>query len=584
MAAPPGAIGSTDRPVDPILAGLVNSQLVKDAGVDSESRPILVLYSCYLPDPKVSNYDDLLHALILRFNNVAENGYVLVIFSSGSRHRPSMLWILRAYQHLERKYRKNLKRLCIVHPSGWFKLIMQVMGPVISPKFGSKVKWVNTIKDLAEFVPIDQIKVPKLIRDIDAARVPSSNLSSATGANGSNASLISSLTSWAISFTGMGGNANPTTPSGHQFGVPLDHLMGSNGEKGLPRVVKECIGFILLHGLETEGLFRVSPSLQSVNALKTKYNAQEPVIDIEEHGGVHSACGLLKTFFRDLPTPVFEIGMYDTIRMIQTLDPTPDACATQTAFARTVLLPILSQPTYLLLRSLFHLLSMIHANRTTTLMHAGNLAIVWSPNFVKSANPMVDLGMCAVGSGGGGIGTLVKICVERWEEVFGADDSVVGEEGEGDVSGSWPDVTGVRVGYSFDEGREEVPLAFPPSFGGDVLQESFEDLPVLQRGRRGSKSADAVISRSPSSNQSGSVAVVAEEASAEPDVVAAGVPLARMRSRNGARRVGNRHTIVAAEDSAIAKFGQGLSRTALADAASRISTNETMLFGSAKKE
>ncbi|KAJ3049022.1 hypothetical protein HDU99_009018, partial [Rhizoclosmatium hyalinum] len=45
-------IGSPDRAIDPILSSLVNSQLVQDAGLDSLSRPILALYSCYLPDPK----------------------------------------------------------------------------------------------------------------------------------------------------------------------------------------------------------------------------------------------------------------------------------------------------------------------------------------------------------------------------------------------------------------------------------------------------------------------------------------------------------------------------------------------------
>ncbi|KAJ3020687.1 UNVERIFIED_CONTAM: hypothetical protein HDU68_010062 [Siphonaria sp. JEL0065] len=541
----------------------------------------------------------------MRVNSFAENDYVLVVFSSGSRHKPSIMWTLKAYQHLERKFRKNLKRLYVVHPSSWFKLVMQVFGPVISPKFKSKVEWVHNIKELSQFIPLSQVRVPKLIQEIDKSRIliePKDPTAS------NNAGIISSLTSWAISLTGLNSvlPASPTTTN--QFGVPLEQLMGPKGEKGLPRIVEDCIGFILLHGLETEGLFRISPSLQSVNQVREKYNSNEISIDFDEYGGVHTACGLLKSFFRDLPTPIFEASMYDTIRMIQQFS--SSSTPTQKAFTKTALLPILPVPTYLLLRSLFHLLHTIHSCQQKTLMHSGNLAIVWAPNFVKSVNPMVDLGMCAVGTSGGGIGTLVKICIEEWDDMFGdvvsngadGDDylpgfreSNAGREGaerfsfdqDGDVVEPLPEapptITGRDSGgvpaaerrqcRGGNGGVGERPVSAAVYEAKEKDDESLDDFPTnFGIGRRESKSSDYL------SQPRHSESAVANPVSANGGKsVASGVvsgslpaPIARGRPRGSARSNSmNRHTIVAAEESTIAMFGVGLSHTTLGTAALR---------------
>ncbi|KAI8620327.1 Rho GTPase activation protein, partial [Chytriomyces sp. MP71] len=323
-------------------------------GTDALSRPIFVFYACFLPDPSVSSYDDLLKALLVRFDALVSNDYVVVVFASGSRHRPKMTWLFRVYRQLERKFRKNLKKLYVVHPSPWFHLLMQVFGPIVSPKFTAKLAWIENMQVLAEYIPIMQVHVPRIIADSQ--------------------SLFASSTT--------------------QFGVPLETLMGPQGARGLPRVVTDCIRFILANGLVTEGLFRVSPSLPSVMSLKELYNSGATEIQMDDYGGVHSACGLLKLFFRELPTPMFESNLYDTIRKIQSFNDTTEP--TQLTYLKTILLPILAIPSYILLRALFQLLNQIHANEATTRMHSGNLAIVWAPNLCRSANPVVDLGMCAV--------------------------------------------------------------------------------------------------------------------------------------------------------------------------------------------
>ncbi|KAJ3105358.1 hypothetical protein HK100_003906 [Physocladia obscura] len=600
------SIGSKSRTVNPILASLVNSHLLIDAGVDSESRSILVLVSCFLPDPNVTNYDDLLQLSIDEMGRTAqvEHGYVLVAFSSGSRYRPSMAWVMKAYKQLERKFRKNLKKLYIVHPSPWLKLMMQVMGPVVSPKFRHKIEWVHNIAVLEQFLPVENIKIPEIVLDIDKKQP---NLQSRPSTAGS---LISSLASWVLNTTGIN-SVLPVIANDH-FGVSLDVLMGLQGEKGIPTVVDDCIRFILLQGLicsfdiyfrdlnlkcleglETEGLFRVSPGLHNVIALREKYNLNEEDISIEAFGGVHSACGLLKLFFRDLPRPIFEGDMYDSIRVIQTFNEL-DQTAHQIVYARNALLHILPMNSFILLRSLFHLLRIIHESRETTLMNAGNLAIVWSPNFVKGANPMVDLGMCAVGANGGGIGTLVKLCIEHWDEVFSEPISVydsitednIGvfkfqdENNDASVEDFFhalphplpaPDVPPIEVVTEtagtttiddFEEQRHHRNLVDQDNSANlnnecnDTLKFGTEKLAKSYDALKSGESDDELI------------CLTGVVASSDDSHIAA-IPVSRARSptrRSPSRGGANRNTIVAENHSTIARFGGGLSQNTLSEA------------------
>ncbi|KAJ3233052.1 hypothetical protein HDU78_006686 [Chytriomyces hyalinus] len=575
---------------DSILSSLVNTHLVRDAGFDSHGRRVFVFYSCFLPDPSVVSYDDLMRALVARLDAFVDSGYVLIVFASGSRHRPSLVWMLRAYRLLARKFRKNLMRLVIVHPSPWFQLLMQVFGPVISPKFTAKVSWVDNTQILNESIPAAQIFMPRILKEIDKKRIAESK-HEGHKQTAPPEGILSSIASWAISLTGLSSSSLPfptATPTG-QFGVSLDILMGPHSENGLPRVVSDCMRFILAHGLETEGLFRVSPSLPSVLRLKEQYNNNAAEIDFEAHGGVHSACGLLKLFFRELPTPIFEASMYDTIRTIQSFSDTTET--TQTTIVKTALLPILPQNTFTLLRALFQLLHMIHLNHTKTLMHSGNLAIVWAPNFVKSANPMIDLGMCAVGTSGGGVGTLVKICIERWEEVFEAEMDGSSGNVDGSGSGSGEQLDALRS--SDNAANVAPPGAAAADRPSNTLSERSTDSTIVESVNTANEDADARersrfnINRRPSkslnqiqqASESSPTAIPIFAFTADSNVKKEGDPLVsvdslqtlpapRARSRTPSPMRGRPNTVVAAEDSAIARIGGALSNTTLAKASS----------------
>ena len=52
------------------------------------------------------------------------------------------------YSSFDRKYKKNIKRLIIVHPTSWMKTVWMFLKPFISAKFGQKVTYINHLRKL----------------------------------------------------------------------------------------------------------------------------------------------------------------------------------------------------------------------------------------------------------------------------------------------------------------------------------------------------------------------------------------------------------------------------------------------------
>lgn len=69
-------------------------------------------------------------------------------------------------------------------------------------------------------------------------------------------------------------------------------------------------------GLSTEGVFRKSASLKVLQDIKQIYN-QDGIVDYDANGGVHTACCVLKMWFRELPDPIFPSSIYSSLSEIE---------------------------------------------------------------------------------------------------------------------------------------------------------------------------------------------------------------------------------------------------------------------------
>uniref|UniRef100_A0A8C4YED2 BCL2 interacting protein like n=1 Tax=Gopherus evgoodei TaxID=1825980 RepID=A0A8C4YED2_9SAUR len=69
-------------------------------------------------------------------------------------------------EHLFR-LRKNLKAMIIVHPTWYIKALMVVFRPFLSSKFGRKVQFVDSLWELSQQIPLEQVHIPDCIRQLD---------------------------------------------------------------------------------------------------------------------------------------------------------------------------------------------------------------------------------------------------------------------------------------------------------------------------------------------------------------------------------------------------------------------------------
>ncbi|KAG8890717.1 hypothetical protein FRB98_006221 [Tulasnella sp. 332] len=399
--------------------------VICQAGVDYETRPMVVITAANLPDPQSISYDLLLSRILAHLDAYVENDYTVVFLTAGGKHTPGWNWVWKAYRSLDRKYRKNLKKLYIVHSSWFSKMLFSLAGAIIrlvilsiwltiactqlgfacSPKFFRKIQYVSTLSDLAEHVPLTQIDI--------APAVYQENLK-----------VEREITI-------------PAAEHANVFGISLEILMGDYGEKGgIPRVVKDCVEFVRERGMEVEGIFRRSPNSALLRQAKEAYDRGHPV-SLSSFSDPHIGAVLLKKFFRDLPEPIFHEGTFPIVQRCPLMLENNDDLATDT-YIREQLLPALkSDAAEIVLSYVCHLLHDISLRASINLMDAHNLALCFCPTLVRS-NPLQDLQMCSIPGGPSlvngptftmpsspssdhgatTIGMVIKYCIEHYFDVF----------------------------------------------------------------------------------------------------------------------------------------------------------------------
>ncbi|XP_029109532.1 BCL2/adenovirus E1B 19 kDa protein-interacting protein 2 isoform X2 [Scleropages formosus] len=134
---------------------------------------IIVFAVCFMPESSQPNYryimDNLFKYVIGTLELLVAENYMIVYLNGATSRRkmPSVGWLRRCYQQIDRRLRKNLKSLIIVHPSWFIRTLLAITKPFISSKFSQKVKYVFSLADLAELVPMEYVSIPECIKQYD---------------------------------------------------------------------------------------------------------------------------------------------------------------------------------------------------------------------------------------------------------------------------------------------------------------------------------------------------------------------------------------------------------------------------------
>ncbi|KAM9301657.1 rho GTPase-activating protein 1 [Gastrophryne carolinensis] len=365
---------------------IARHQIVEVAGDDKFGRKIVVFSACRLPPCHQLDHIKLLEYLKHTLDQYVESDYTLIYLHHGltSENKPSLGWLRDAYREFDRKYKKNIKALYIVHPTMFIKTLLVLFKPIISFKFGRKIFYANYLSELEETVKLEQLGIPKQVLKYDEFTRSTQKPSSA--------------------------NQRPPPPRpplpNQQFGVSLQQLRNkrTDNEK-LPQVVQETVTYLRQNALTTEGIFRRSASTQVVREVQQKYNTGAPV-SFEEYNDVHLTAVILKTFLRELPEPLLTFNLYTYVVGFSSMEPEKKVESTRD------ILKTLPEENYEVLRFLTAFLVEVSAQSSANKMTNTNLAVVFGPNFLWAKD--VAMTLKAINP----INTFTKFLLDQQKELF----------------------------------------------------------------------------------------------------------------------------------------------------------------------
>ncbi|XP_070601638.1 SLIT-ROBO Rho GTPase-activating protein 2 isoform X5 [Erythrolamprus reginae] len=147
----------------------------------------------------------------------------------------------------------------------------------------------------------------------------------------------------------------------------------------IPLVVESCIRFISRHGLQHEGIFRVSGSQVEVNDIKNAFErGEDPLAGDQNDHDMDSIAGVLKLYFRGLEHPLFPKEIFHDLIACVTMDNLQE----RALHIRKVLLT-LPKTTLIIMRYLFAFLSHLSQFSEENMMDPYNLAICFGPTLMS---------------------------------------------------------------------------------------------------------------------------------------------------------------------------------------------------------
>ncbi|XP_026178393.1 protein prune homolog 2-like isoform X6 [Mastacembelus armatus] len=151
-------------------------RVISHGGYYAEQNAIIVFAACFLPDSDCDNYNYVMENLFLYVISTLElmvaEDYMIVYLNGATprRRMPGFTWMKKCYQMIDRRLKKNLKMFIIVHPSWFIRTLLGITRPFISSKFSSKIKYVHSLQELGEIIPMEYVHIPPSIVKYDEER------------------------------------------------------------------------------------------------------------------------------------------------------------------------------------------------------------------------------------------------------------------------------------------------------------------------------------------------------------------------------------------------------------------------------
>uniref|UniRef100_A0A8I3NMP7 Rho GTPase activating protein 8 n=1 Tax=Canis lupus familiaris TaxID=9615 RepID=A0A8I3NMP7_CANLF len=387
---PRGGLGTVclGRPARRQSMSRLDLEQLAEIGEDRFGRRVITFSCCRMPPSHELNHRRLLQYLKHTLDQYVESDYTIVYFHYGlnSQNKPSLSWLQSTYKEFDRRYKKNLKALYIVHPTNFIKVLWTIFKPLISHKFGKKVIYFNSLSELREHLKYDQLIVPPEVLRYDEK--------------------LRSLHKGRSSPPAKTPPPRPPLPT-QQFGVSLQYLKDKNQGELIPPVLRFTVTYLREKGLHAEGLFRRSASVHTIREIQRLYNQGKPV-NFDDYGDIHLPAVILKTFLRELPQPLLTFKAYEQILEITSVE-----SSLRVTRCRQIL-QSLPEHNYAVLSYLMGFLHEVSRESIFNKMNSSNLAcvfglnLIWPSQGASSLSALVPLNL------------FTELLIEYYGKVFSA--------------------------------------------------------------------------------------------------------------------------------------------------------------------
>ncbi|MBN3307980.1 RHG08 protein, partial [Amia calva] len=360
--------------------------ILQVTGDDNYGRKLIIFSCCCMPPSHQLNHQRLLEYLKYTLDQYVESDYTIVYFHYGLRssNKPSLRWLRQAYKEFDRKYKKNLKALYVVHPTNFIRILWNIFKPLISHKFGKKLTYVNYLGELRDHVNYEQLIIPPEVVRHDEK----------------------------LMATQKGGPPppvkvpppRPPLPT-QQFGVSLQYIQERNKGSLIPPVMSQTVSYLKQKGLHTEGIFRRSARVQIIKDVQKLYNLGKPV-NFDDYNDIHIPAVILKTFLRELSQPLLTFDLYETILGIVTVE-----SSLRISRCKDII-KSLPEPNFIVLKYLTCFLHMVSQESIRNKMSPSNLACVFGVNLIWPRQGSVSLSALTP------LNIFTEILIEHYSTVF----------------------------------------------------------------------------------------------------------------------------------------------------------------------
>uniref|UniRef100_A0A8C4NBX0 Uncharacterized protein n=1 Tax=Eptatretus burgeri TaxID=7764 RepID=A0A8C4NBX0_EPTBU len=199
------------------------------------------------------------------------------------------------------------------------------------------------------------------------------------------------------------------------FNGDLETFIRDSGQ-AIPLVVESCIRYINLHGLQHQGIFRVSGSQVDMNEIRQAFErGEDPLAGDAEMHDINSVAGVLKLYFRELEQPLIPLeAFFSLVSAVQLEDPGDCAAAMCKSLCS------ISPCVLVVMRFLFAFLNHLSQFSDENMMGAYNLAICFGPTLMPAPDDQDQVSIQAQ------VSEVIKSLILQHDQVFPGSEELSG--------------------------------------------------------------------------------------------------------------------------------------------------------------